>query len=279
MRRTQDISKLTALLRRIQELERERDVLKDQLWKAKGRSSKLLADVMLLLGAVALVSAVLYTASVLAFIGLGLTFWGAILLQIKPARYLKAELLESTALSPILMAYRFLGELGYSGKGIYIAGEKRDTVVFVPAGDSNEIPSPNQLQNNVFLESPKGVILTAPGRSLAYLLEGELGGKSMIRDLAGDRLAQVLTEHLDIMKRFEMHVEGGRVLARFEESVYADLCRDLKESTSIWSTMGCPISSALACLLTVATMRPVAFEGETLSEDGRIMEASYHIIQ
>jgi hypothetical protein len=270
---------LTALLRRIQELERERDMLKDQLWKAKGRSSKLLAYVMLLLGAVALASAAVYTASVLAFIGLGLTFWGALLLQVKPAQYLKAELLESTALSPILIAYRFLGELGYSGKGIYIAGEKRETVVFVPAEDGKEIPSSNQLQNNVFLESPKGVILTPPGRSLAYLLEEELGGKSTIRDLAGDRLAQVLTEHLDIMKGFEMHVEAGRVVVRFEESVYADLCRDLKDSTSMWSTMGCPISSALACLLTGATMRPVTFEGETLSEDGRIMEASYHIIQ
>jgi hypothetical protein len=270
---------LTTLLRRIHELEKERDMLSDQLWKAKGRSSKLLAVVMLLVGAVALASAVVYTATVLAFIGLGLTFWGALLLQVKPAQYLKAELLESTTLSPILIAYRFLGELGYSGKAIYIAGEKGETVVFVPAEDGKEIPSPNQLQNNVFLDSPKGVILTPPGRSLAYLLEGELGGKSTIRDLAGDRLAQVLTEHLDIMKGFEMQVEAGRVLVRFEESVYADLCRDLKERTSIWSTMGCPISSALACLLAGATMRPVAFEGETLSGDGRIMEASYHIMQ
>ena len=276
MRRTQDANNLRVLLRRIQELEKERNKLKDQLWKARGRSSRLLAWVMLLLGAIALASAVVYTVTVLAFIGLGLTFWGVLLLQVRPAGYLRAELLESTALSPILIANQFLRELGYAGKAIYMIGENEQTVVFVPAEDGEEIPSPNQMRN-VFLESPKGVILTPPGRSLAYLLAEELGGKSTIRDLAGDRLAQVLTEHLDIMKGFEMHLEGGRALIRFEESVYANLCNDLKDSTSIWSTIGCPISSAMACLLTQATMRPVVFEGETLSENGRIMEASYHI--
>ena len=278
MHRTQDANNLKRLLRRVQELERERDQLKDQLWKAKGRSSRILAVVLLLLGAISLTSAVVYAVAVLAFIGLGLTFWGALLLQVRPSGYLRAELLESTALSPILIVNQFLGKLGYAGKAVYMIGENEETVVFIPAENGEEIPSPNQLGKNVFLDSPKGVILTPSGRSLAYLLQGELGGKSTMRDLAGDRLAQVLTEHLDIMKGFEMHIEAGRVLARFEESVYADLCRDLKDSTSIWSTMGCPITSALACLLTGATMRAVAFEGETLSEDGRIMEARYHII-
>jgi hypothetical protein len=270
---------LKVLLRRIQELEKERDKLKDQLWKAKGRSSRLFAFVMLLVGAIALASAVVYAATVLAFVGLGLTFWGVLILQVRPAGYLRAELLESTALSPILIANQFLSELGYAGKAIYMVGDNQETVMFVPADDRQATPSLNQIKNKVFLESPKGIILTPPGRSLAHLLEEELGGKSTIRDLAGDRLAQVLTEHLDIVKGFEMHLEAGRAQIRFEESVYADLCKDLKDRTNIWSTMGSPISSAMACLLTEATMRPVAFEGETLSEDGRVMEASYHIIQ
>jgi len=80
------------VIRRIQELEKERDQLNDQLWRAKGRSPRLMGVVMLLVGTIVLVSVAVYTVTVLAFIGLCLTFCGAFLLQLRPAIYLKAEL-------------------------------------------------------------------------------------------------------------------------------------------------------------------------------------------
>lgn len=280
-RRAEDVDRLRELLRRIQELERERDQLKEKLWKTKGRPSRLFTFVMLALGAIALVSSVVYSDTVIAFIGLGLTFWGALLLQLRPSGYLKADLLDSTALSPIMITDQLLAELGYSGKGIYMRDKKQETVVFVPTADEAEIPSSSQLGKNIFLESPRGVILTPPGGSLAYFLEGELGRKTTIRELASlqNRLARVLIENLEIAKDFEMHFEAGHVRIRFEDSMYANLCQELKDNTRIWSTMGCPISSAMGCILTGSTQRPVAFEGESLSENGRVMEVSYRILQ
>jgi len=276
-----DVDKLRKLLRRIQELERERDQLKENLWKAKGRPSRLSAVLMLTVGAIALMTAVVYSTTVVAFIGLALIFWGALLLQIRPSGYLKADLLDPTALSPIMITDQLLSQLGYSGRGIYMRDDKQETVVFVPAADGGELPSSSQLGKTTFLESPKGVVLTPLGRSLAYFLEGELGGKTTIRELASlqARLGRLLIENLEIARDFEMNLEAGRVLIRFEDSMYATLCQELKENTRIWSTMGCPISSAMGCILTGSTQRPVAFEGESISEDGRIMEAKYRILQ
>lgn len=100
-------------------------------------------------------------------------------------------------------------------------------------------------------------------------------------DLAGlqGRLTKVLIENLEIVKDFEMQLEAGHVRLRFVDSVYADLSKELEDSTRICSTMGCPICSAMGCILAASTMRPVAFEGESLSENGRIMEAHYRILQ
>jgi hypothetical protein len=276
-----DIEKLRALLRRIQELERERDQLKERMWKTRGSPLRLIAVLMLTLGGIALVSSVVYLVTVFAFIGLGLTFWGALLLFIKPSGYLKAELMDSALLSPIMMTDRMLGELGYSGNGIYMRDNKQESFVFVPAENTAEIPTSSQLERNIFLASPKGVILPPPGQSLANFLEEELGGRLTIRELASlqGRLAKVLIENLEIAKDFEMQLEAGQVRFRFIESAYASLCRELMDKTRICSTIGCPLCSAMACILTASTQRPIAFEGETLSENQRVMEAKYRILQ
>ena len=48
---------------------------------------------MLLLGIVALLASVIYASSILAFIGLGLVFWGAILLYVEPEEHIKKVIL------------------------------------------------------------------------------------------------------------------------------------------------------------------------------------------
>ena len=53
------------------------------------------------LGVVALIFSIVYTFSVLAFIGLGLTFWGAILTYIHSDEYVKGSVLNATA-TPVL---------------------------------------------------------------------------------------------------------------------------------------------------------------------------------
>jgi len=275
-----DVEKLQALLRRIQELEREKDRLKERMWKTRGAPVRLIAILMLAVGAIALVSSVAYSVTVSAFIGLGLTFWGALLLLIRPSGYLRTELMDSSMLSPIMMTDRLLGELGYGGNGVYMRDDKLEAFVFVPAENGAEIPTSSQLENNVFIASPRGVILPPPGRSLAYFLEEELGGKLTIRELARlqGRLTRVLIENLEIAKDFEMHLEAGYVRLRFIGSIYANLCRELMDNTRICSTIGCPLCSAMACILTASTQRPIAFEGESLSENGRVMEANYRFL-
>jgi hypothetical protein len=275
-----DTASLRALVKRIQELERERDRLKNQLWKIRGRPSRLLAVLMLAVGAISLVSAAVYDVLVLAFTGLGLSFWGALLLQVRPSGYLKAELLDSTTVSSVMSTDHLLGELGYIGKGVYMRNGKQEAVVFIGATNDAEAPSPDSLRENTFLDSPKGVTVVPPGRSLANLLEREMGTEITMRNFEAlrGRLRTVLIEDLEVAKEFEMNLEKGNVRCRFERSRYAGLCKALQDSTRICSTTGCPLCSAIACLLTAITGRPVTFEGESLSKGGSTMESSYRIL-
>jgi len=78
------------------------------------------AYALLFSGAIALITSVFYSSSILAFIGLGLTFWGALLLYIKPVKHVKASLLDSTVISSLRSVDQMIKDLNYKGKAIYL---------------------------------------------------------------------------------------------------------------------------------------------------------------
>lgn len=76
-----------------------------------------------------------------------------------------------------------------------------------------------------------------------------------------------------------MHVEGNEVRFRFSESIYSDFCRQLSSSTRVWSGLGCPICSALACVLAIASGKPVSFEKDEYSPDRKTLDSFYRILE
>jgi len=272
--------KLKALVQRIQELDAEIARLNDRLWRARGRPSKLLAIVMLVIGSITLVSSAIYSAAILAFVGLGLAFWGGLLLQIRPARFVNAELVESTAQSSIIAIDRLLDGLGPIGSGIYLPGEGlQATVVFLPLDGKVGKSGPNNSEAQDVRADQKGVSLVPPGLSLATMLDQQIGQipKWAVANLA-QRLTRVLVENLEVTKDFEMSVESGRVKVTLQDSIYSGLYEELRKQTRIAPNVGCPLCSAIACLLAKTTGRPVAFEGETVSENGSIMQSNYKLL-
>jgi hypothetical protein len=270
---------LKIFVQRIQELEREVARLRDQLWRTKGRPSRLLATVILLAGFISLVSSVVYGTTVLAFIGMGLTFWGALLLQIRPARFVHAEIVGSTASSMMVAIDRLVSKVGQVGKATYSPGnDLKTTTVFLPLNGEG-VATKSYFDPHYLADGEKGMNLVPPGLSLASLLDEQIGNisKGGVATLAG-RLTKVLTENLEIARNFEMRIERDSIHVKFQDPIYSELYEDLLESTRISSRLGCPICSAIACLLTKTTGRPVTFEGETLSKNGRIMESNYQIL-
>jgi hypothetical protein len=75
---------------------------------------------MLLLGTASLAASIGYNSSILAFIGLGLAFWGAVLLYIRPEEYTKKTLLEAALSSSLVTLDQMIKELGYTGDATYL---------------------------------------------------------------------------------------------------------------------------------------------------------------
>jgi len=245
----------------------------------------LIGILLFLVGASSIISSIIYTSSILAFIGLGLTFWGALLLYITPVRYVRKDLLSSSLISSLSAMDALLNELDYQGNGIYMPPatlkEIRGGAVFVPATNSTDIPSSEELaEGKVILKNPNGIRLVPPGLQITNLLETEMKTEFTKVDLdyLQNNLAKALIEDLETVEDFEMETNNNTVHIKMTRPIYADLYKQEKLQ-NVCQRVGCPLCSAIAIILTRTTGKPTRIQKIQFNKEENIVEADYQILE
>jgi hypothetical protein len=231
--------------------------------------------VMLVLGLVSLLGSAFYVNYVLAFIGLGLTFWGALLLYLKSSKYVRLELLTATAASAISDIERILVNAKSNEKGVYLPPKRllaryESSLVFIPSETGKPLPEPNEVSDEkLYSDSPNGIFLTPPGLALSRLFERKLG-KSFTEATLDDlqQLLPRLFEELEITKNLSISIGGDTVAVEVINHIFKDLCEETRKLPKTHETVGCPFSSAIACALAKAAGKPVTIQQETQNPDG-----------
>jgi len=88
----------------------------------------------------------------------------------------------------------------------------------------------------------------------------------------------VLVEDLEIARDVEIKVKDDRIGFKLVDSIYADFCREMRE-TNRRCGLGCPMCSALACILAIASGKPVLFDENERSLDKRTTYSSYELLK
>jgi hypothetical protein len=261
---------------------------------------------MLLLGTISLVTSISYNSSLLAFIGLGFVFWGAILLYIKPEEYTRRNLLEA-AISPSLTTLsQMIQELDYKGDATYLPPKyftnPETTKICVSKYKHTSLPTSEQIQpyeDQPVARTAQGLLLTPPGIQLSRLLE-ESYGASFIRTSLENlqrNLPKLFIEDLEIAENLEIQAENDTtqrkdnrlilpieekntiIYAKITKPFYTNTFKEYEDPSQPAGLIGCPIRSAIAIAITKATGKPVRITSIKDSEDGNTMEATYEIIE
>ena len=118
----------------------------------KIRPIRLVTFFILALGLIALAFSIVYASSILAFIGLGLTFWGTLTLCITTEKYVKQTLLDPSIIPSLSNLNQILTELGYQGKAVYLPpkylGASEDTKIYILKQKDADLPTPEQIQKS-----------------------------------------------------------------------------------------------------------------------------------
>jgi hypothetical protein len=251
-----------------------------RIYPEREHINRVVALMMLILGLVSLLGSAVYDSYVAAFVGLGLTFWGALLLLIAPSKYVKLELLTAASSSQAANLERMLTLAEISSKGIYLPPrllkDYNSSLIFIPATSNEALPKREDIPKENTLETPHGLFLTPSGFSLSKLFEKELR-KSFTELSLNELTTQLprLLERLGITKTALMNVEGGKVTFETGNYIFKDLCLETRNFQRTHETVGCPFSSAIACALAKASGKPVTIEKE---ERGPNNETTIHYL-
>jgi len=265
------------------------------------------ASVTLLgVGAAALVASVIYVSQILAFMGLSLVFWGALLLYIQPEEYTRKALLDATALTSLEALSQIMQELNYEGKAIYLPPkylkDPEANKIYIPKKKDGKLPTPELIlkhQSQFFIKNPQGILLTPPGSQLTKLFEKTLGTSFTKTDLQylQENMPKLFVEDLEIAEYLEIETRYGKTAKKTADSVsliqtkndtihmkitnsiLQDLWKENRTLSHVHGRIGCPICSAIACALTKATGKPITIKKIQPSADGKIIEATYQVLE
>ena len=276
--------------------------------KYKHKPSGKIGYALLLFGTIALISSILYSSSILAFIGMGLTFWGAILLYIQPEEYTKKVLLDATLLPSLAALDQIMQELDYKGKAIYLPpkylNNPEANKVYISKQKDEKLPTPELIlkqESKLFIQNPQGILLTPPGAELTKLFEETLDTSFTRTDLQylQQNMPKLFIEDLEIAEDLEIQIKYGEVSTiatdpvsfgraqtkfdtihvKITNSVYKDMCKEARKLSRVCDAIGCPICGAIACALAKATGKPVIIEETEVPEDGKTIEANFRLLE
>jgi len=265
-----------------------------------------ISGAMLLLGIVALLASVIYTSSILAFIGLGLVFWGAILLYVEPEEHIRKVILDALILPSLTTLNQIVQELDYQGDATYLPPRyfqnPENSKIYMPKQKDAHLPTPEQIQtheNQAFIKNPQALLLTPPGAELTRLFEKRLKTSFNNVDLnyLQQNLPRLFIEDLEIAENLEIEILPQQVLAvrtsdssslvqaehytvhvRITDPICKEICEESNKLTHTCGRIGCPICSSIGCALTRATGAPVMIETAQTSKTEKTIEVNYRVL-
>lgn len=281
------------LIERTKQLQTEIEDLERELRKVRRIPSQKIGIAFMVPGVLSLIFSILNDIQILAFIGLGLTFWGALFIFVRPIRYVRSSLLDSTAISAYSTIDRIVKDLKYKGKSYYIPPYPRevylpehlkglkDMIVFISADNSSGMPSIEEMAESKFLlENPKGICWIPPGLGLLTQFEKELRTditKLQLNELC-ETIPQLILENFQLAKEIEMKPEKNQVYLKIFDSIYKGLYSGEENLESV-HFLGCPLVSAIAGAIAKTTGKIVTIHQDRISPDGQTIEVWYHFLE
>jgi len=254
--------------------------------------SLLIAISFLILGIALLDASFLSGSQVIAFIGLGITFWGALFLLITPQKHVEGSFLVTSTLPAYMTIDRMLKDLKPKNEAYNIPSYARDVtlpehlkglkemVTFIPEQNTTGMAEIEDIAKGKFLiKNPKGLLITPPGIGILDKIEQNhnLDLTKIPFDELNDTLPHLLSD-LYLTKEIKMTTNEDEATIEINDSLYKNLYSQEYNLKSI-NLLGCPLVSAVACAIAKSTSKPTVIQKIETTPNGKTITATFKIVQ
>jgi hypothetical protein len=232
-------------------------------------------------------------SEILALIGLGLTFWGALFFFITPNRYVERVLLESTAFSAYATIDRMMTDLKVSGKGYYIPPYPKDVflpehlkglkdaIVFIPKEDTSEMPAIEEIAESKFEgNKTQGIFIIAPGAALLEQIEkkSKLDLSKFSKAELYESLPNLIINNFSLANEVILRQKDEEIQLILRDSAFQNLYSRELGLKSI-SLLGCAIASAIACALSKSAGKRIVLKAMKGSIDTHLLILNFLLME
>ncbi len=245
--------------------------------------TKRISTALIAIGSAGIIFSTIYNSQILAFIGLGLLFWGIITRYITTEEYVKRILLKSTSQSALQILNETLTELNYNGKAVYLPPRYQANLeasrICITKNENATLPTPEQTQKETktITSNPEWLLLTPPGNELVQLFEKTLNTSftKIEFNYLKQNLPKVLVEELEIAEDIKIENTDNLISINIENTAYADFYKEPQLRNSV----GSPLTSAIACAIAKATGKPVTIRKDQTTPDHKTIQTEYELQQ
>ncbi len=253
--------------------------------------SLLIGIIFLICGIALFVVSVFSGSMIISIIGLGLTFWGALLLLIPPPKHVEASFLITSVLPDYMTIDRMLDYLNSNNEAYNIPPCPKDInlpkhleglkqmVTFIPMKDADGMPEIEDIARGEFLtQRPKGLLITSPGTGLLDRIEQK--GKTDFSKIPArelDEKLSVFLNELNLAKNIELTQNETGVVLKIDGSLYSELYTEKYHLKSI-NLLGCPLVNAAACAIAKSIGKPIMVQEIKVTSNGKTISANLQIV-
>jgi hypothetical protein len=271
------------LLERLGALEAENLLLKQKVWNLKYRGTIPIGIILTIAGGISLALAYVYSSLIPTFIGLGLTFWGAVILYITSSKYIPEVILNSFPVSMVKSIDSIIHGMGCKGRPVFLYPKHLKGLihgyVFIPFDNSVTIPNVESISmDRVFYDEPRGVLMPAPSQGLVELFEKELNVNFASADFTyvKEILPKLLTDDLKIIDKLSIEDNNNQVHVRIVSQSWAHICSSISRETRIGNHLGCPLCSAIALVISKTKGKLTVIQNNKVIDD--MIETNYLVL-
>ncbi|HKU49097.1 MAG TPA: hypothetical protein VJP79_04025 [Nitrososphaera sp.] len=272
----------------IRALQEENLRLKQKLWRLRLSGTLTIGLVLIGIGGASLVASYLASSVILTLAGLGLVFWGVIMLYISPQRFVPEKVVESMSISMTKSIDKLLVNMNYGGRTIFMHPKHLKGLsqgyVFIPfeAKDQSALPSDEALaEERLVYDNPRGIFMVAPSQGLVKLIESEMDSNMAAADVAylKESLPKLMVNNLRLLDSMAIEENHGFIRVSMVGEAAARVCMTVTKETKIGEHFGCPLCASLGLIISKATGKPVTIQENKVQEVDSVITTTYRMLE
>ena len=236
-----------------------------------------------ILGSLIFIISFIAQISLLGIAGLLVFSVSFILLVLLPQKLSKEEILDESFFSIIVSLSKIIDNLNAKGDSLIIptVTHSDEFLLFVPYTQEREpgiLLEINKLSKQAIMR--RGILLKPIGFSLVKLFEKRIHINFSMTNLSdlSELLHRILVEECKLITDIYIEILSNRIFVQLVDSLFLNISWKLHiESPKILTQLGCPLSSAIGCIISKITGRTVHIASYNIDNNKKLTEIVYNL--